>query len=182
MVRTNQEGAQVADTLLTYKEDHPSEHYHYDLISDDALFISNAISVRFLVAILRFLKKPTDAMNKETVTYLYKVLKGAFGDEQITLPAETLFTLQTIAQQSLYEIVEELFRLFATDFPENEQIYIQAFLDMISEFVQKEHADLSLFLLWWDESGCKKTITTPNEQNAIRILTIHKSKGLGYCI
>ena len=180
LVRTNQEGAQVADTLLTYKEDHPSAHYHYDLISDDALFISNAISVRFLVAILRFLKKPTDAMNKETVTYLYKVLKGAFGDEQITLPAETLFTLQTIAQQSLYEIVEELFRLFATDFPENEQIYIQAFLDMISEFVQKEHADLSLFLLWWDESGCKKTITTPNEQNAIRILTIHKSKGLGF--
>ena len=78
LVRTNQEGAQVADTLLTYKEDHPSAHYHYDLISDDALFISNAISVRFLVAILRFLKKPTDAMNKETVTYLYKVLKGGF--------------------------------------------------------------------------------------------------------
>ncbi len=180
LVRTNQEGAQVADTLLAYKENHPSKHYHYDLISDDALFISNAISVRFLVALLRFLKKPSDVMNKEIVAHLYNVLKGCFGDERTALSIENLSILQQISQQSLYEIVEELFRLFADDFPENEQIFIQAFLDMISEFVQKEHADLSLFLLWWDESGSKKTITTPDGQNAIRILTIHKSKGLGF--
>ena len=33
LVRTNQEGAQVADTLLAYKEEHPSNRYNYDIIS-----------------------------------------------------------------------------------------------------------------------------------------------------
>ena len=36
LVRTNQEGAQVADTLLAYKEEHPSNRYNYDIISDEA--------------------------------------------------------------------------------------------------------------------------------------------------
>ncbi len=36
LVRTNQEGALVADTLLAYKEEHPSDRYNYDIISDDA--------------------------------------------------------------------------------------------------------------------------------------------------
>ena len=35
LVRTNQEGAQVADTLLAYKEEHPSNRYNYDIISDE---------------------------------------------------------------------------------------------------------------------------------------------------
>lgn len=36
------------------------------------------------------------------------------------------------------------------------------------------------FLQWWNEQGIKKTITTPDSQNAIRIMTIHKSKGLEF--
>ena len=33
LVRTNQEGAQVADILLAYKEEHPSNRYNYDIIA-----------------------------------------------------------------------------------------------------------------------------------------------------
>ncbi len=51
---------------------------------------------------------------------------------------------------------------------------------MVSEYTQKESADLNRFLKWWDETGCRKTIATPDGQNAIRILTVHKSKGLGF--
>ena len=57
---------------------------------------------------------------------------------------------------------------------------MQAFLDMVSEYAQKESADLNRFLRWWDETGYRKTIATPDGQNAIRILTVHKSKGLGF--
>lgn len=57
---------------------------------------------------------------------------------------------------------------------------MQAFMDMVSAYVQKESADVNRFLKWWDETGCNKTIATPDGQNAIRILTVHKSKGLGF--
>ena len=56
-MRTNQEGALVADTLLAYKEEHPSDRYNYDIISDDALFVGSSPAVRFLIAVLRYLRK-----------------------------------------------------------------------------------------------------------------------------
>lgn len=63
LVRTNQEGAQVADTLLAYKEEHPSNRYNYDIISDEALFVSGSTAVRFMVSLLRYLKNPEDRTN-----------------------------------------------------------------------------------------------------------------------
>ena len=180
LVRTNQEGAQVADTLLAYKEEHPSNRYNYDIISDEALFVSGSTAVRFMVSLLRYLKNPEDRTNEQIALYSYQVLKGRFGVETPAFPPEVVSVLQILSRQSLYEITEGLFRLFADDFPENEQVFVQAFLDMVSEYTQKESADLNRFLKWWDETGCRKTIATPDRQNAIRILTVHKSKGLGF--
>jgi ATP-dependent exoDNAse (exonuclease V) beta subunit len=181
LVRTNQEGALVADSLLTYKEENPTSRYSYDIISDEALFISSALSVRFLVSVLRYLKNIENRTNKLVMLQTYSVLRGAFGEENKNLfSEEVLSNLDFLSRQSLYEITEGVFRLFSSDLPENEQVFLQAFFDMISEFAQKESADLSRFLKWWDETGHRKTIATPDGQNAIRILTIHKSKGLGF--
>ena len=180
LVRTIEEGAQVADTLLAYKEEHPSNRYNYDIISDEALFVSGSTAVRFMVSLLRYLKNPEDRTNEQIALYSYQVLKGRFGVETPAFPPEVVSVQQLLSRQSLYEITEGLFRLFADDFPENEQVFVQAFLDMVSEYTQKESADLNRFLKWWDETGCRKTIATPDRQNAIRILTVHKSKGLGF--
>lgn len=110
--------------------------------------------------------------------YAYQVLTGKFGESEAD---ESVFqNLQSISRQSLYEVTEGLFRNFSAYFPETEQVFVQAFLDMVSEYAQKESADLNRFLRWWDETGYRKTIATPDGQNAIRILTVHKSKGLGF--
>lgn len=146
LVRTNQEGAQVADTLLAYKEEHPSNRYNYDIISDEALFVSGSTAVRFMVSLLRYLKNPEDRTNEQIALYSYQVLKGRFGVETPAFPPEVVSVLQILSRQSLYEITEGLFRLFADDFPENEQVFVQAFLDMVSEYTQKESADLNRFL------------------------------------
>lgn len=182
LVRTNGEGATVADTLLTYKEEHPSDRYGYDIISDEALFVSGSPAVRFLVAVLRYLRNPDDRTNEDMAVFAYHVLTGTFGvaRQGLVWPAEIKYALLAISRQSLYEVTEGLFRLFSRYIPENEQVFVQAFMDMVAEYGQKESADLSRFLKWWDESGYRKTIATPDAQNAIRILTVHKSKGLGF--
>ena len=72
-------------------------------------------------------------------------------------------------------MVEGLYRLFDSYIHEKEQVFVLAFLDLIAEYVQKENTDLGRFLTWWEDSGIRKTIATPDGQNAIRILTVHKS-------
>lgn len=178
LVRTNLEGALVADTLLAYKEEHPSDRYSYDIISDEALFVGSSPAVRFLIAVLRYLRNPDDEANKKLASYAYLVLTGRFGEG---IPEDPIFReMLSLSRQSLYEVTEGLFRMFSDYFPETEQVFVQAFLDMVSEYAQKESADLNRFLKWWDETGYRKTIATPDGQNAIRILTVHKSKGLGF--
>ena len=78
LVRTNQEGALVADTLLAYKEEHPSDRYNYDIISDDALFVGSSPAVRFLIAVLRYLRNPEDRTNRKLAMYAYQVRSLSF--------------------------------------------------------------------------------------------------------
>ena len=94
-----------------------------------------------MVSLLRYLKNPEDRTNGQIALYSYQVLKGRFGVETPAFPPEVVSVLQILSRQSLYEITEGLFRLFADDFPENEQVFVQAFLDMVSEYTQKESAD-----------------------------------------
>ncbi|MDR1161494.1 MAG: UvrD-helicase domain-containing protein, partial [Tannerellaceae bacterium] len=182
LTRTNLEAAMVADTLLTYKEEHPSGRYKYDIISDEALFVSSSQAVRFLVVLLRHLKNPDEPAGKRIAVFSYAIMCGNTDDTATVteFPSFIAKELHALSRQSPYELTEGLFRLFAAYFPANEQVFIQAFFDMILEYAQKESADLNRFLDWWDETGCRRAIATPEGQNAVRILTVHKSKGLGF--
>jgi ATP-dependent exoDNAse (exonuclease V) beta subunit len=77
-------------------------------------------------------------------------------------------------------MTEEIIRYFKLGTIKNEGIFIQAFQDIVFDFVSSNNADINSFLSWWEDVGVKKSISTPEAQNAIRILTIHKSKGLDF--
>ncbi|MDR0537772.1 MAG: UvrD-helicase domain-containing protein [Tannerellaceae bacterium] len=182
LVRTNREAAMIANALLVYKEEHPSEHYKYDIISDDALFVGNSSAVRFLISMLRHLNAPASSACRQMAVFAYSYLSGnvAAGQRMDNFPNNIQDELNVLSKYALYETVEALLRLFADCISDNEQVFVQAFLDMTLEFGQRENADTERFLAWWDNTGTSKTIATPDGQNAVRILTIHKSKGLGF--
>ncbi|MDO4703887.1 exodeoxyribonuclease V subunit beta [Tannerella sp.] len=190
LVRTRNEGIRVADTLLDYKETHPDTPFRYDIISEDALLIGQASSVRFMIGMLQYLNRPDDVTAARTAEAVHAVMQMKTSVEAsvqtIRKEVETAFEpeifaeLQQFLHRSFYETVEGLYRLFKADFPENEQVFIQAFLDLTAEYGERETPDIDRFLKWWKETGCQSKIATPDTQNAIRILTIHKSKGLGF--
>ena len=73
-------GTTVSNPAMVYVSIRP-ERYSYDIISDEALFISSALSVRFLVSVLRYLKNIENRTNKLVMLQTYSVLRGAFGEE-----------------------------------------------------------------------------------------------------
>ncbi|MDL2222103.1 UvrD-helicase domain-containing protein [Parabacteroides sp. OttesenSCG-928-N08] len=182
LTRTNREGAMVADTLLAYREANPSDRYRYDIISDDSLFVGSSASVRFLIDVMRFLRNPSEKAFEERARFawLLNIKGGEEADEVADFPPDIKAEMLMLCHRSLYEMVEGVYQLFAPYFPDNEQAFLQAFFDMVSEYAQKENTDVNLFLHWWDDAGNKKAIATPDNQNAIRVMTIHKSKGLGF--
>jgi len=189
LVRTKKEGAEVANRLLEYKGNNTNSKYRYDIISDEALFIKNSKSIKLVISLLKYLHNSSDNTLRALAVYEYQKFKNQLTAEDAIrshfslneeFSDEISNELERIKELSLYEMTEEIFDLFKEAMEDNENIYIQAFLDMVLDFTIKKSSDLDLFLKWWEERGQNQTIYTPDGQDAIRIMTIHKSKGLGF--
>ncbi len=50
--------------------------------------------------------------------------------------------------------------------------------EQIIAFCTNRIADIPLFLNWWDEQGCNRSLSVERNEQAIEILTVHKAKGL----
>ena len=79
----------------------------------------------------------------------------------------------------LYELLEKLFGMFEVSRLEQQDAYLCAFFDAVSEYLESNSSELSAFLTYWEERLGSKTIPS-GEVEGIRILSIHKSKGLEY--
>lgn len=195
LVRTNQEATDIATHLLRYKLDHPESPYRFDIISNQALVLNNAPSVRLILSILRYFRNPSESINRMLVATEYAVQNegkeqiaaiAAYLDSQSGATEEKLFeeeleeALRKIGRKPLYEMCEQIVATFLPKENRNDKIFIQAFLDAVLDFTHNKTADLTAFLDWWDEFGLKKTVATPDSQDAIQIITVHKSKGLAF--
>ena len=81
-------------------------------------------------------------------------------------------------KKSLYEAVEIIVATFIQE--KTNTSYVQYFLDLVLERDNKTQSGISDFLDYWDKIGYKKSIPSPEGNNAVRIMTIHKSKGLEF--
>ncbi|MDH6312686.1 ATP-dependent helicase/nuclease subunit A [Parabacteroides sp. PFB2-10] len=179
LTRTNYEGALVADTLLACQEERAGNGYRYDIISDDALFVGSSLAVRFVIALLGYLTHPEEKTYEQMARFSWYAMKGIDDTIEPFFPEEEKSNLLALIPLSLYEMTEGLCRLYGDHFPDNEQAFLQAFLDLVAEYTRQENADARRFLKWWEETGVRKTIASPDGQDAVRIMTIHKAKGLG---
>lgn len=199
LVRSNNDAQLVIENLLNYKtQPEALADCSYDIIGNEGLFISSASSVRFLTALLHLFVYPDDTVQQTIVTYEYGRGQLGLSDNEALAAffrkspeTETsllcpLFTpeendeLLKLRQLSLFEICEQLIHRYQLADWHGEAIFLQAFQDVIFNYSKGKSADLNSFLQWWDENGINKTIPMPENEQAMRIMTIHKSKGLDF--
>ncbi|MCL9769334.1 UvrD-helicase domain-containing protein [Flavobacterium sp. HXWNR69] len=164
------------------------------ILSSETLLIQNATEVKLLIALLRYLKNPKDDESK--VYFLYFIAKYLQSELEIhdfilatkdknseeleaflkTIGIEISF--KNCKKKSLYEAVEILIATFLND--KVNTSYLQYFLDLVLEKDVKVQSSIADFLEYWDKIGYQKSIPSPEGTNAVRIMTIHKSKGLEF--
>jgi len=165
------------------------------LLSSETLMIANATEIRLIIHLLRYLKNSADLEAKaHFLHYIAKniqnefpvhdfIAKGMeerdeFAFESWLLLSDISLSFQNIRKKSLYEAVEVIISKFIN--PKNNNAYIQYFLDIVLERDLRNQAGISDFMDYWDKNSEKFSIPSPEGKNAVRIMTIHKSKGLEF--
>ena len=153
LVRSNASGEEVASHLIANG---------IAVMTDDSLKVKNSLTVRRLVSLMSYVANPEDTVN----SYLAESL-------DVPLPDEGL---------SLIDMVESLIRSIKDGDPdrvwEGEVLYIQSFMDYVQDYMTKNGNSLRGFLKYWEEQN--PSISSPASGNCVRIMTIHKSKGLDF--
>ena len=199
LVRSGKEGQDIANTLIEHKTQ-ASSTYKFDFISSDSLFIANSSLVSFMVSVLEYIQNPKDEINLSFIAHEYnqylkddkldssavhKLLRNHSkyeNDKCLSelFPKEFINSFEQIKQLPIYELTDQLIKLFKLNKIESELPYLKAFLDIILDFSKRSASDVHSFLNWWHEDGQKKTLSISENQDAIRIITIHSSKGLEF--
>ena len=160
----------------------------YRIVSDEAFRLDASLAVSMLVDGLRCLCSPEDTVSQArlAVSFQQEVLHRQIPMNTILLegaraylPSGFLLQEEELRFMPLYELLEKLFVLFDLGQIKRQDAYLCAFYDAVSEYMQNNSSDLTAFIRYWDETLHEKTIPS-GEVDGIRILSIHKSKGLEY--
>ncbi len=85
-----------------------------------------------------------------------------------------------ILLNSLDETLTEICSHFQLFKQASELPFLQTLIDKAGEIKTSISNDLSNFLFWWNEKGFKTSVSVNDEIDSIRLLTVHKSKGLEF--
>ena len=195
LCRKNNEGSKIAKHLI---------ENGINVISSESLLLSSSPAVNFLVSVFKYLNDRTD---KIAITEIFRFLiqKNKAGNKSLDELLDLYSAISTsekckredvgltniikkigfnvdfgeLKKLPLYELSEEILRIFRLS--ENiSDPYIRFFLDFVLEYQQKYDEGIPGFLEFWEEKKSKQSVIAPEGANAVRIMTIHKAKGLEF--
>jgi len=184
LVRKKKEGIAIANYL---------SQKAVPIISSETLLLYNAPEVIFINDLLTLIIQPKNNEIKISVlNYLASLFhiddKHTFFSNHLHLSVSQLFksfevyevyiNSSVLLDLSLYDLTETVVRSFRLVKTSN--AYVQFYLDVVLDYTQKKGSDISGFLNYFDKKKDTLSIVSPNGQDAVQIMTIHKAKGLEF--
>ena len=160
------------------------------LVSDEAFLLESSVAVQMLVSALYVLNDNKHLnpiperylmmhYNNDVMQKSLSMLDIATANADDLLPEAFTQHKQELAQLPLYLLCERLYQIFQLDKIPAQDTYVFTFMDELQNHLRSNPSDIHTFLQAWDETIHSRSIPA-GEVDGIRILTIHKSKGLQF--
>lgn len=205
LVSNGDHGVALIDALMAYNADEKNAgKTPISVISEESLKISSSSAVKLVVAVLQLIVKgnakkgvKTDDRRNSKVemdefissyNYIYcnnpdlsatEIIERYFSDESNINVSDILKEVHTVALPALVENI--IIKVVPEELRQSDVAFLAAFQDEVLEYCQMYPADIASFVRWWNDTGAKKSsISSPEDTDAVQIMTIHKSKGLEF--
>ena len=189
LVRSNKTGSAIANYLNSN---------NIPVISEDSLLLTSSDKVLLLINTLRHLVEPENKVFLASMIYYWRSTHDPDFDGNITgyyndvksicegkKSVESLLRInepdllqKTLSKStSLYDLTASLIRIFKID--NCQDAFLNYFMNEIFKWQSMDRNGISDFLRLWDKKADKLSIQSASG-DAVRIMTIHKSKGLEF--
>ena len=184
LVRRNRTAAQLLTLFHNLAPD-------ISLVSDEAFLLQASVSVQMLVAALQLTADGITKADPVVLRYLmlhyqqdvlgmdiqlHQVMEQS---PQDVLPAALTSLRDKMTRLPLMLLAERLYHELHLERIEGQDAYMLAFMDELQAYLRDNPQDIHQFLQAWTDTLSTRPIPGC-ETGGIRILTIHKSKGLEY--
>ena len=207
LIRRKAEGALIVEAFMEAAMREENAGYNLSVLSNESLFLYASRGVNFVILVVEVLTDPEGTIPKMAMLYLWlswlkplrenQVKDAADRDQQAltemwirdeeleaVFEAELGEKIRRVQEKitvcSLDEMVMQICSAFKLFELRAELPYLQTLIDQAAEIKTSLSNDLSNFLFWWRAKGCKISVNVNEEVDSIRLLTIHKSKGLEF--
>lgn len=203
LIRKNSEGGQIIEKFLSEAKKKENANYNLSVLSNESLFLYASRSVLFVIAVMEWLIEPENKITQVALLQLWQTfIKAELKNKGIlfqqnenkfqsldknfenNINNELGSALNQIRHKillsSLDETISEICNHFQLFKLENELPFLQTLIDKSGEIKSSVSNNISGFLLWWNEKGYQTSVTVNDEVNSIRLMTVHKSKGLEF--
>jgi ATP-dependent exoDNAse (exonuclease V) beta subunit len=192
LVRANRHIQLLAD----YFQQHPitvdGRELMLNMVSDEAFRLDASLAVNTLINAMKVLMHPDDSLSLAALVKAYRLVNRSAAspsavdstligqdDLMALLPAALSADRDELRSTPLADLAEKLYSIFNLQALNDQSAYVCAFFDQISSFQKNHIAGIDDFLKEWDSTLCGKSIHS-DAIDGIRLLTIHKSKGLEF--
>lgn len=173
----------------------------YKIVSAESLLVQNEVKVKLVVSYLKRRLNPSSKsekkrfaelffrINKQNSFDLYRTYFEKRTDssgKEFTIFNDDKFIIEQFGGKSqffckfenLYDLVQSFFQLMNWD--ELKNPYLHHFADFAHNYELAKGPDIKSFLTYYNEQRHRLAIQLPESDDAIKIMTIHKSKGLEF--
>ena len=172
----------------------------YRVVSADSLLIHSNLKVQLCIAFLKWRLRPTGENEKKRFAELFfRNNSKSYDDYKQYIKEKELESGRTyryfddkafladnfggyseffFKYENIYDLIQGFYRI--TQFKELQNPYLHHLADIIYDFGLKRGPNLKAFLEEYDRKKDKIAVQIPEAEDAIKIMTIHKSKGLEF--
>ena len=187
LARSGKDGNRWAKVLAKAPE-------KYKVVSEDSLNVSADKTVQVMIhylnlrknnanstAQVRFASDYLSISGRDPIATLNDFWEGKVGKLNFTQFITAFFSDQEafyFNYENLYDLGQQLSRLLNVS--ELNNPYLHHLMEMFHRYDEQFGPDLRGFLEQWEIDGYKETVQMPDNDEAIKIMTAHKAKGLEF--